>query len=152
VPADWLQIRVDLIEGRGEACEPPPGRILVVGPRHTFADLAATIDIAFARWDPGHLHLFQLADGRDIGYPDPEQPGWLDHGRLRVSREVGPGEVFGYIFDLGDEWRHRCEVSDERVDPVEVYGEVPPAPVPILGWGTIPDQYGQETFEGAEEG
>jgi hypothetical protein len=146
----WLQIRVDLLEGRGEECDPPPGRVILVGPSHTFADLAASIDISLARWDPAHLHLFHLADGRDVGYPDPEEPGWIDHESLKVAREVGPGDMFGYVFDLGDEWRHRCEVLEDTVDPVDVYGEVPPAPVPVDGWGSIPDQYGRTTFEGDE--
>lgn len=146
----WLQLRVDLIEGRGEEIDPTPGRIILVGPSHSFADLAATIDIAFARWDPAHLHLFQLPDGRDVGYPDDEEPGWLDHERLRVAREVRAGDVFLYVFDLGEEWRHRCEVLDERVDPEEVYGERPEAPVPVDGWGSMPDQYGRESFEDDE--
>lgn len=145
---DWIQIRVDLVEGRGEVLDPAPGRVLVVGPAHTFADLAASIDIAFARWDPAHLHVFQLPDGRDVGYPDPEEPDTLDHERLRVAREVRPGDVFGYLFDFGDEWRHRCEVLAQTVDPVEVIGdELPPAPLPIMGWGTIPDQYGFDEFD-----
>jgi hypothetical protein len=148
---DWLEIRVDLIEGRAAECDPAPGRIIIVGPSHTFADLAASIDIAFARWDPAHLHVFALPDGRDLGYPDPDEPTMLDHERFVVAKEVTPGDVFGYVFDLGDEWRHRCEVLPETIDPVEEYGEMPPAPVPIFGWGAIPDQYGRVTFDGDED-
>jgi hypothetical protein len=52
------------------------------------------------------------------------------------------------VFDLGDPWRHRCTVSAEKVDPVQVYGTWPERPVPIWGWGWIPDQYGRVHEEG----
>jgi hypothetical protein len=54
----WLQIRVDLLEGRGEQCDPSPGRIFLVGPTHGFDRFATAIDAAFGRWDISHLHAF----------------------------------------------------------------------------------------------
>jgi hypothetical protein len=150
----WLRIRVDLLGGGGIVCDPPPGRIFIVGPSHSFAQLAEAIDAAFARWDLSHLHDFKLADGRLIGYPDDDfAPDlvWLDHARLKVAREVKPGEEFEYVFDLGDEWRHRCTVLEQKADPVEEYGLVPEAPAAIWGWGSIPDQYGRRSFEDDEE-
>ena len=55
-----------------------------------------------------------------IGYPDdtyaPELV-WLDHAKLRVTREVKPGDQFEYIFDLGDNWQHRCTVGDHQIRP-----------------------------------
>lgn len=144
----WLRIRVDLLGGGGVDCKPPPGRIFIVGPRHSFGDLAEAIDTAFARWDLSHLHGFELADGRRIGMPDPDYPDeWLDESALKVIKEVKPGEVFEYTFDFGDNWRHRCEVEPERADPREEYGPMPPAPVPIWGWGSIPDQSGRTALE-----
>jgi hypothetical protein len=130
---------------------PPPGRIMLVGPGHSFAQLAEAIDAAFARWDLSHLHAFELADGRLIGYPDPDPivggPEWLDHSELRVARELKPGDRFGYVFDLGDNWRHRCRVLDEKADPLQQLGIVPERPLPCWGWGWIPDQYGRETLD-----
>ena len=83
----WLQIRVELEGGRDIDCDPRPGRVFIVGPSHTFADLATAIDAAFARWDLSHLHLFELPDGRQIGYPDPDfEQNWLDHAALKVAR------------------------------------------------------------------
>jgi hypothetical protein len=43
----------------------------------------------------------------------------LDDSTLKVAGEVPPGETFRYTFDLGDDWRHTCRVSDEKVDPSE---------------------------------
>jgi hypothetical protein len=63
----WLSIRVELLSGgRIPQLHPAPGRVLIVGPRHTFADLAMAIDAAFARWDLSHLHMFELAGGRRV--------------------------------------------------------------------------------------
>jgi hypothetical protein len=141
----WLRIRVDLLGGLGADLKPAPGRVFIVGPSHSFGDLAEAIDAAFARWDLAHLHGFELADGRRIGIFDPEYPGdWLDETKLKVGKEVKPGDSFEYVFDFGDDWRHRCTVESEKADPLEAYGAKPSVPVPILGWGQIPDQYGRD--------
>src|SRR3954447_10282470 len=113
----WLQIRVELLGGGGIDCDPPPGRDFLVGPGHTFAQLATAIDDAFARWDRAHLSGFELADGRRIGPPDEYEPDvWLDHTHHTVLREVATGDAFEYVFDFGDYWRHRCTAADEKVD------------------------------------
>jgi hypothetical protein len=154
VARTWLRIRVDLLGGGGIECDPPPGRVVIVGPAHSFAELAEAIDAAFARWDLSHLHSFELGDDRLIGYPDDTfEPDvvWLDHAKLKVAREVKPGDEFEYVFDLGDNWRHRCVVEREKADPVEEYGEVPDRPVVTWGWGWIPDQYGRRSYDGGDE-
>jgi hypothetical protein len=154
VARTWLRIRVDLLGGCGIECDPSPGRVFIVGPSHSFERFAAAIDAAFARWDLSHLHSFELSDGRLIGYPDDSfEPDvvWLDHAKLKVAREVKPGEEFEYVFDLGDNWRHRCVVEPGRADPLEEYGEVPDRPVVTWGWGWIPDQYGRRSYEGDED-
>jgi hypothetical protein len=135
--------------------EPPPGRILIVGPAHTFEQLAEAINQAFARWDLSHLHDFELSDGRRIGYPSDEfapELAWEDHSKLKVTRELTPGEEFAFTFDFGDRWRHRCRVLAEKVDPRAEYGPgpLPRRPVPTWGWGWIPDQYGRESAEGLD--
>src|ERR1700687_4566600 len=74
-PSRWISVQVELVEGRGEHCWPRPGRIFAAAADHSFADLGAAIDDAFARWDRAHLHEFELADGARIGIPDPQ---WQD--------------------------------------------------------------------------
>jgi hypothetical protein len=56
-----LRIRVDLLGGRGIELDPTPGRVMIVGPSHTFEQFAESIDSAFARHDLSHLHEFELA-------------------------------------------------------------------------------------------
>ena len=97
---------------------------------------AEAIDTAFARWDLSHLHNFDLGDGRLIG--DPDDSFALDHSKLKVPKEVKPGEKFEYVFDYVDDWRHRCVVEPEKGDPLEEYSFVPVQPVAIWGWGSIP--------------
>jgi hypothetical protein len=148
VARTWLRIQVDLLGGGGIECDPTPGRVFIVGPGHTFEQFANAINTAFARWDLSHLHQFELADGRLIGYPDDSfEPDlvWLDHAKLKITRELKLGDEFEYIFDLGDNWQHRCHVGSIKADPLEEYGIVPPAPVAIWGWGSIPDQYGRRS-------
>jgi hypothetical protein len=148
VSALWLRIQVELLGGGGIECVPPPGRVFLLGPAMTFGDLAEVIDSAFARYDIGHLHGFELSDGRMIGIPDDGslEPDWIDETTVIVATAVAPGDAFEYTFDFGEDWRHRCSVLNE-VDPVEEWDEEPPGPVVIDGWGWIPDQYGRQSAE-----
>ncbi|PBC39084.1 hypothetical protein CJ179_37425 [Rhodococcus sp. ACS1] len=149
----WLSVTVELLGGRGEELWPWPGRIFAVGPSHTFMDLANAVNDAFARWDRAHLSMFTLADGRvvtdvetgaemasSMGGPITET---VDIVSAKVVRTLVPGAEFQFTFDLGDDWTHRCVVGKEKVDPVEVLGIRPEAPMPYWGWGAIPDQYGR---------
>ncbi|TMB94184.1 MAG: plasmid pRiA4b ORF-3 family protein, partial [Chloroflexi bacterium] len=101
-----MSVQVELVEGRGERCWPRPGRIFAAATVHSFAQLAAAIDDAFARWDRSHLHEFTLGDGTHIGIVDPElddDDSMLDEQKLSLAR-LNPGEQFVYVFDFGDDW------------------------------------------------
>src|SRR5439155_631024 len=112
------------------ALDPTPGRVFLVGPSHSFEQFASAIDAAFARWDLSHLHTFELSDGRRIGYPDDEfapELVWLDHTKLKVTKEVKPGEEFTYVFDLGDHRLHPAfaELTAVLVVVIAAVGEQP---------------------------
>lgn len=145
----WLVIDVELVSGGGRDFWPRPGRTFIASRSHTFEQLAEAIDNAFGRWDLAHLHEFTLGDGTVLGQPDPE---WGDDRQLVDARRtklgrLALGERFAYVFDMGDYWAHLCTVGPERVDPTESYGIVPPRPVPVFGWGDLPDQYGRRWSE-----
>lgn len=153
----WLSVSVELLVGRGEELWPWPGRVFAVGPSHTFGQFADAINDAFARWDRSHLSMFTLADGRVV---TDEQTGAelaasaggpvlaaLELGSTRVARTVGLGAEFRFVFDLGDDWTHRCVVGQQKIDPLEVLGIRPEVPLPYWGWGAIPDQYGRRWAE-----
>jgi hypothetical protein len=142
---EWLTIRVELVGWAGEQIDPPPGRDLLVTVNDSLFDLALAIDTAFARWDRGHLHAFRFPDGSEYVLGGAEEG---DEATDTMSVTLGdtvsaPGARFEYVFDLGDDWLHRCEVRSVDVDPEEEFGEEPSAPVPLFGWGMIPDQYGR---------
>ncbi len=143
--AAWMTVRVELVSGQGTDLELPPGRVFLVGPGHSFGELGDAINRHFARWDLSHLHEFRLGDGRQIGFADPDVPDTLDQKRIAVASALGKGDEFEFVFDFGDEWMHRCRVEDVDVDPEDLYGESPKLPVPIWGWGSIPDQYGRRS-------
>lgn len=142
--SDWLTIRVVLDGTELAPLQEPPGRLFLAHADHTFADLAEAIDVSLGRWDLGHLHEFTV-EGRTLvlgGHdddPDAEDSEEVTLGE--VARRSG--ERFSYVFDLGEGWLHSCTVEDIDVDIEEAYGEEPDAPVPVFGWGTIPDQYGR---------
>jgi hypothetical protein len=66
VARTWLSIRVELVSGRGADYWPRPGRSFVAARSHSFAQLATAVDLAFARWDLAHPHMFTLADGATV--------------------------------------------------------------------------------------
>src|ERR1700736_5594490 len=71
-PARWIRMRVVLVSGMGVDIAKPPGRVFLVSPTHTLADLATAINMAFARWDISHLRLFRFGG---VEYSsDPERP------------------------------------------------------------------------------
>jgi hypothetical protein len=119
---------------------------------HSYAQLATAIDDAFARWDRSHLHEFELADGTRIGTPDPDidDDDVLDETRELLSN-LQASQQFIYVFDFGDDWTHLCTVVDASIEPHDVLGVVPNAPLPYFGWGNIPDQYGRASADEAAE-
>jgi Plasmid pRiA4b ORF-3-like protein len=131
----WLSIKVELLSGRGLTLDHPPGRVLIASPKHTLAELAEAIDLAFARWDHSHLHVIELADGRRymLGGSDFESDV-IDTTSIRLAAVgLDRGTTVEYVFDLGDDWRHRCDVQATDVAPGEEYGAPSDRPVPIWG-------------------
>ena len=152
MPSNWLSIRVELVEGRGDRLWPRPGRMFAAARTHTFAQFASAIDDAFARWDRSHLHQFWLVGGKRVGEPDDDDfdpDSLLDDRRTKLG-QLKPGEQFVYQFDFGDCWLHLCAVEPERIDPEKTLGVVPPRPLPYWGWGSMPDQYGRQSDSGGD--
>ena len=146
----WMVLRVVLQRQAGEDLPDPPGRDLLVNRTHSFADLAAGIDRAFARWDRSHLHEFRFPDGRVIGMAETDEFGEHEEELDDRTETLGAagltvGDSFDYLFDFGDGWEHTCALLRDGVDPRAEFGGMPADIVPIFGWGSIPDQYGRLT-------
>jgi hypothetical protein len=103
----WLSIRVELVSGHGADLWPRPGRVFAAARSHYFAQFAAAIDLAFARRDLAHLHLFTLSDGTRVSpldWWDDEAPDGTVDGHATMLSRLQAGEQFAYVFDMGDDW------------------------------------------------
>jgi hypothetical protein len=133
----WLGIRVDLLGGRGEILQPPPGRSFAVPPSCTFEEFGQTIDQAFARWDLSHLRQFELEDGTLV--VDEEMADELRASPFggsaiprillldaKVGRNLKVGTRFRYVFDLRvhlvedsrEGWRNIADFAVAGEDPL----------------------------------
>ncbi|GAA3394150.1 hypothetical protein [Cryptosporangium minutisporangium] len=135
---NWLAIQVELIAGHGQPLWPRPGRLFAVARSHTFAEFAAAVDQAMARWDLPKSSEFVLADGVRVG---PEK-GAEDSTLVKIG-ELNQGDQFAYLFDLEARWEHLCTVVERPFDPRKTrLSGVPDLPTPYWGWGSLPDQHG----------
>lgn len=147
---DWMTIRVVLSRQADDPLPHPPGRVLLAHADHAFADLAEAIDTAFGRWDLTPVHQFEV-EGRllmsDTDGSDAESSDEVTLGEVGLRT----GARFAYLFDIGEGWTHDCNVEAIGVDPFAVAGEEPDLPVPVFGWGLLPDQYGRLTEDDGGE-
>ena len=125
------------------------------GAREAARPAAARSGIGDARGAPArdrprvraHLHCFEVGDGSPhiLGGHDELDPAAADSQTITLQRAglARIGVTVTHTFDLGDDWTHAREVvaQDDPPDfsraPAYVRTSVP---VPIFGWGTIPDQ------------
>ncbi len=119
---------------------------MLVPPTATFADFGLGVDLAFGRWDVTQRRSFRSGwhgrhERRGSGSGD-LAPDRLVHG------SAPRGQQFEYLYDDDEKWIHEC-VVEGYVARRETAGRAPIA-VPILGWGTIPDQFGRLTPDEVE--
>ena len=97
---------------------PPIWRRLLLPNTLTLSRLHLAIQIA-GGWCNYHLHLFEIAGTRyGAAGPDAELNVRSDtHVRLNAL-SFSPGSRFRYLYDFGDDWRHRVEI--EAVQEIEV--------------------------------
>jgi Plasmid pRiA4b ORF-3-like protein len=98
-----------------------------------FADLAAAIVDTSALWDrTAHLHMFDLGESGglliDQYWDDPPEDSRADTA-VKLST-LTAGRQSAWIFDLGDNWSHRCTVGAEQIDPDDTPGITPDWPMP----------------------
>jgi len=146
--SNWLVVRVELLSGSAQDFDPPPGRDFLVDPQDSFGQLADAINSAFARWDISHLHEFRVPDDTAIGIADTDwadEQDVEDEKTVELGSRLKKGDEFTYSFDFGDDWTHRCTVLRDDFDADQEFGGPPDtSPIPIFGWGSIPDQYGRD--------
>lgn len=102
----------------GDTFDESPVHVIQLGPTSTFAELSRAIDTLFGHESDMHLHEFRQG-GRDlVSMPEFEDyDASIDEAILPVSSLLDPGDTFEYVYDLGDYWRHRCDVLASAARP-----------------------------------
>lgn len=102
-----------------EDTHPPVWRRIVIPERTTFAELHEMIQIIFG-WTDSHLHEFSIPSERiRIGCDTEEEDlclwGYYQESETLVENFFPAQKWIRYIYDFGDEWRHKiiCEKTDD---------------------------------------
>lgn len=109
-----------------EEVEPASWRRLEIPSGISFGDLHRILQLAFA-WNDTHLHEFSFPEGRTLIGPPEGGSIYLDENTERVDDYLEKFPSILYIYDFGNEWRHRI-VLEERD---ESYQKRSPA---LLSW------------------
>jgi hypothetical protein len=98
--------------------KPPIWRRIQVPSTYTFWDLHVAIQDAMG-WMDCHLHEFNIKslDRRELSFGIPDEefddpdkfPGWKHKISKYLSRY---NPTFEYVYDFGDNWRHKVELED----------------------------------------
>jgi Plasmid pRiA4b ORF-3-like protein len=106
-----------------EGTAPPLWRRLQVPSAASLGFLHDVIQRAFG-WEGYHLHRFHDERGRQWGDPESSSRGGSGAAAFANEEEAGLGKVLRaegavlwYVYDFGDDWRHRIEV--EKVVPLD---------------------------------
>lgn len=108
-----IQLRIEL-----EGIEPPIWRRLVV-PASIPLDLLHLVIQGAMAWHDTHLHEFEIGTKRygmadlDVDFIEPEDEP-LDERQHQLGKLVKKGDVFTYVYDFGDNWRHRITVEEKK--------------------------------------
>ena len=98
--------------------KPPVWRRVLVDGAGTLDQVHEVIQAAFGWWNY-HLHEFEVEDTR-YGVPDPDDdwgPPTTDESTVRLDSIAGEGSKLEYVYDFGDDWRHKIVV--EKVLPAD---------------------------------
>lgn len=112
------QLKATILETK-----PPIWRRVVVPEDTTLDRLHEILQAAFG-WRNYHLHEFEI-DGVRYGIDDGECWGDppRDERKARLRNLVEEGSSFLYLYDSGDDWRHKVVV--EKIQPPETAGASP---------------------------
>ncbi len=97
-----------------EYTHPPVWRRIILPNSITFYDLHRIIQTAFG-WRDCHLHEFQTADGICISNPDTGMDGDELNEKTTTIDDFLAASWIRYIYDFGDDWRHK--IVFEKEDP-----------------------------------
>jgi hypothetical protein len=133
--ADWLLVQAEVLRVSDlEQVEATEVRTLLVGPRHTFGQVADAVNLAFTRWGLGCDVRFRLSEDGCDGRP-------RANAESCVADTVPEGDSFTLVFEGARRLVHRCRVVAANVDVRKELGFTPRRPIaqevlgPRSGWG-----------------
>ncbi len=98
-----------------ENTHPPVWRRIVVPEKINFKSLHRILQAVF-QWEDEHLHEFMLPDGRiRIVMKDEHGAGGVSEEKVRIDEFLRECRFIRYIYDFGDDWRHK--IVFEKEDP-----------------------------------
>lgn len=107
-PVPDYVLRVEL-----QYIKPAIWRRIVVPGSIRLGQLHVVLQLAMG-WEGGHLHEFVFGEA-NYGEPDdfdfPSDPPILNEARVTLAKALGGLKSFTYIYDFGDNWRHRVKVE-----------------------------------------
>jgi hypothetical protein len=114
-PSATLQLHIEL---RGT--KPKVWRRVLVPETISLAKLHLVIQAVFG-WADGHLHEFDVG-GERFGAPDPEYDTYGEIRNERTTRLASALREHGvatmdYVYDFGDNWRHRIKI-EKKLEPM----------------------------------
>lgn len=93
--------------------KPPIWRRFVVHSGITLDRLHDVIQIVMG-WQDNHLHEFSIGNKRYTEYPESKAEG-LACGRFHLDDVIKrKGRTFDYLYDFGDDWRHKLVLEESR--------------------------------------
>ncbi|WP_226627774.1 plasmid pRiA4b ORF-3 family protein [Alloyangia pacifica] len=110
-----------------EDIDPPIWRRLVLPSTWTLDRLHLVLQAAFS-WTDSHLHEFHIG-GLRYGNPEILDIGFgnattFDYRTVRMADFIDRDIAFTYVYDFGDNWRHRVVLEDILVlDPLPRHAE-----------------------------
>ncbi len=100
---------------RCELVDLPVWRVVRVPASSTLRELHAVLQAVFG-WEGYHLHMFEVGSQRFSTDPDPdfviEGDEECDDTKIRLDELVRPGQDLAYIYDFGDNWEVRIDVTE----------------------------------------
>jgi len=118
-----ISLRIEII-----GIEPLIWRNVIVPSDIALDELHSVIQGAMA-WQDYHLHEFNIMN-QTYGIPESDEFGSeeasLDERNVLLKPLVNNGDEFIYIYDFGDNWRHKIVVENIQNDKSDPYNPVIP--------------------------
>jgi hypothetical protein len=113
-----LQLKIELLD-----VEPKIWRRIVVPSSLTLLELHAVVQGAMG-WRDYHLHMFEIRERR-FEVPEDDrlglEEGLEDERKQKLKTVLAKAAQFLYVYDFGDNWRHRITVEADVTPVVERY-------------------------------